>query len=609
MAHRLRTAAAGLLIAAAFAAAGCRGAPVRLASHGAALAPVVLARDAIPPERHAAIELAHFLERVTRARFEVVTPESAPEPPRILVGPGAAAATGRPVRLEGLGEDGIVVRTAGGDLVLAGGRPRGTLNAVYTFLQETVGCRFWTKDVSTIPQRPELAVGPLDLRYVPPFSYRDDYWYGAFDPDWAARNRLFGTRVPGDEARGGRLVYAGFVHTFDRLIPPETYFPAHPEWFSEIDGVRTAKGAQLCLTNESLRHEVARRVIAEIRRQPGARIASVSQNDRDGRCTCARCRASDEREGSPAGTLIRFVNGVAAEVARVYPDVLIDTLAYQYTRRPPRRARPARNVVVRLCSIECSFGVPLNHRRNASFREDLVGWQRIAPRLFVWDYTTNFRHYLMPHPNLGVLAPNLRFLADHGVTGVFEEGNYQCPGTEMAPLRTWLLAQLLWNPWQDPERLIDEFLAGYYGAAAPHVRELVDRLHRAAREREAWLGFYDDAEKYDFLSLRVLTAALGDVDAARRAAGGDSALVRRVEALRLPLLYAFLLRWRELAAEHRPGEPWPVPRDPAVLLAEVRRRIAEAGVTVLGEGQPLERLEEYASGLQPIEDEGEPGAP
>ena len=81
-----------------------------------------------------------------------------------------------------------------------------------------------------------------------------------------------------------------------------------------------------------------------------------------------------------------------------------ETLAYQYTRKPPRLVRPRPNVIVRLCWIECSFVRPLTTGRNATFRKDLEGWTKIAGRLYVWDYVTNFSNYVQPHANFGSWA-------------------------------------------------------------------------------------------------------------------------------------------------------------------------------------------------------------
>ena len=71
-------------------------------------------------------------------------------------------------------------------------------------------------------------------------------------------------------------------------------------------------------------------------------------------------QAVDAEEGARPDSLLRFVNAVAADIEDEFPDVAIDTLAYQYTRKPPRTSRPRPNVIVRLCSIECSFRVPLD---------------------------------------------------------------------------------------------------------------------------------------------------------------------------------------------------------------------------------------------------------
>ena len=93
-----------------------------------------------------------------------------------------------------------------------------------------------------MPWKPSLSVTEVSIRFRPPFEYREPYWYAAFDPVWAARNKANGTKAGGDAGRGGRQTYEGFVHTFYTLIPPDKYFASHPEWFSEIDGRQDVRG-------------------------------------------------------------------------------------------------------------------------------------------------------------------------------------------------------------------------------------------------------------------------------------------------------------------------------------------------------------------------------
>ncbi|MBL7146569.1 MAG: DUF4838 domain-containing protein, partial [Phycisphaerae bacterium] len=306
-----------------------------IAENGVAKAVIVIAEDASEPEQHAATELAEFLEQITGAEFEVVSPPAA-DSPRLLVGAEAAKLAEPDFSTEGLGTDGIVIRRVGDDLILAGGHPRGTLYAVYTFLEDELGCRWWSSSESTIPNKPTLEVGNLDVRYVPVLEYREPYWFDAFDSDWAVRNKSNGNRPKLDEKRGGNHTYQGFVHTFYPLIPPKTYFKEHPEWFSEIKGKRTYERAQLCLTNEEMRKELVKNLKANLRNNPAATIASVSQNDWHGNCQCAKCAAVEKEEESPAGLMLRFVNSVADDIKEEFPNVAISTLAYQYTRKPPK---------------------------------------------------------------------------------------------------------------------------------------------------------------------------------------------------------------------------------------------------------------------------------
>ena len=563
-------------------------AALSVARGGRAEAMVVVGENAPETDRQAAAELSLFLHLVTGGDFPVGSGASGASIPRLLVGETAARLADPTFAVSALAPEEIVVRSAGRDLILAGGSPRGTVYAVLTFLEDVVGCRWWTATAGRIPWKPTLKVGQLSLRYAPPLEYREPFWYVAFDDLWSARNKANGIRSGGSDAYGGRHLYEGFVHTFYSLIPPEKYFADHPEWFSEVNGRRTAEDAQLCLTNEEMRRELVRNLKERLRANPKATIASVSQNDCFNPCTCPRCRAVDEEEGSPSGLLLRFVNSVAADIETEFPNVTIDTLAYQYTRKPPKITRPRRNVIVRLCSIECSFSEPLDGPRNTAFFEDLKGWAAIADRLFIWDYTTDFAHYIQPHPNYSVLAPNIRIFARNKVRGVFEQGAYQSWGSEMAELRAWLLAKLLWNPELDAAKLQDEFIRGYYGPAAGAVSSYLSRLERAVGKAGDYLGCYSPPEA-KFLSLDTLAGSWSDLKKAEGRAGRIPEYGRRLKRVEMPVAYAVLAKWEGLkkeAGERGFGWPWPERRED--LLAWFLAAAKAEGVTMISEGQTLE---------------------
>ena len=556
---------------------------VTIADNRTAQAVIVIAEDAGEPEQHAATELADFLQQITGAKFDIVHPPAAAKRSRLLVGPKAAKLAAADFSTEGLDADGIIIRTAGNDLILAGGYPRGTLYAVYTFLEDELGCRWWSSTESTIPNKPTLNVAKLDVRYVPRLEYREPYWFDAFDGDWAVRNKSNGHRPRLDEKRGGKHTYEGFVHTFNRLIPPDKYFKDHPEWFSEIKGKRTYERAQLCLTNEEMRKELIKNLKERLRKNPAATIASVSQNDWHGNCQCTKCAAIEKEEGSPAGLMLRFVNSVAADIEEEFPNVAISTLAYQYTRKPPKYVKPRDNVIVRLCSIECSFSKPLADERNKKFRDDIVGWSKICNRLYIWDYTTNFKHYIMPHPNLRVLGPNVKFFADHSVKGIFEQGAYTSNGAEMAELRAWVLAKLLWNPTRNGQELIDEFIAGYYGPAGPHIKAYLDVTHNAVEASEDWLGCF---EKYTakFLSFETLSEGWAHLKAAEAPVRDNPELRFRIQVAQLPVMYTLMMRWDEMREKAESGgADWPMPESIQEAFEQFMKIARKKNITRLNE--------------------------
>jgi hypothetical protein len=547
-----------LLISLLFAGVQLARGELTIASHGQPRCVIIQSADATAAEQFAVTELALHLNLITGAKFTVQTNAADAPKSAIIVGPGALAAKLFPeINFAGLGPEEFVMRSKGELLLLAGGRPRGTLYAVERFLQEQCGVRWWTPWATNLPHYATLRVPELDVRSRPAFEYRDPYWFAAFNPLWKARNGVNGATMLIPKELGGGVTYEGFAHTFYPLVPPETYFATHPEWFSLINGKRKPANAQLCLSNPELRDFVVARVKERLRAAPDANIVSVTQNDCGGACQCPLCRAIDDAEGSPSGSVIAFVNYIAEKIEPEFPNVAVDTFAYQYTRRPPKNLKPRANVIVRLCSIECNFRAPFDDPSNAAFLADLAGWSKICSRLYVWDYTTDFSDYLLPHPNWFTLGADTRLLAKYNVRGVFSEGAYQGWGGEMAELRAWVLAQLFWNPQPDDRALIHEFLAGYYGpAAAKPILRYLDLEYGAAKG--FYLGCYTrpNAPQRTF---KVLAQAERLWQQAEKAVAGDAELLARVRQGHLAVQFAFLRDWTKLRAECRAQNgAWPL---------------------------------------------------
>jgi hypothetical protein len=540
---------------------------------------IVIASNALPSERYAASELQQYLEKICGARLPITT-NATKTRHEILVGDSAQLRSlGGPIDWRKLGTDGFVLRTVGQRLIIAGGKPRGTLYGVYSLLEDKLGVRWFTPEVETVPRLPRLTLARLNETNVPALEYREVFWTEMMrDGDFSARHRLNGNHYKLSEKHGGRfVVYYPFVHSLDALVPPELY-ATHPEYFPEIKGKRVNGYVQRCLSNPGVVTLAKAKVRQWIKENPSATIISVSQNDTFNFCQCEQCRSYDEAEGSPAASLIRFVNAIAQDIELDFPNIRVDTLAYQYTRKPPKTLRPRPNVIIRLCSIECCFAHPLAtcpSDQNRRFRDDIIAWNGVAPRLYVWDYTPNFAHYQQPFPNFEALQPNVKFLALHGVRGIFEQGNYSPGGNgELGPLRSYLLAKLLWNPETDLSRHTKEFLAGYYGPAAPQLRAYLELLEKQVRSTGVHAHIYDPPAAA-YLNPQFLEQADEILNEAE-AAATDPAVRLRVQAVRLSVWYVELATGR-LQGQKRTAR-----------LEQFLQTARKLGVSHISESQDLE---------------------
>jgi hypothetical protein len=500
-------------------------------------------------QQYAAEELQKFTEQMTGVKLPIVTDEAPLPAHAILLGNTryTEQLLGAPVDKTALGEDGFRLKTCASHLLIIGGPARGTLYGVYELLERFNGCRWYTSWHSVIPTRETLTIPILDETQKPAFAMREPFWFDMFDGDLAARNKANGNNMRLTEKHGNKIRFGGdlFVHTFEILCPSGELFDQHPEYFSEINGKRCKDNTQLCLANPDVLKIVTERLLARIRKDPTAKLFSVSQNDWHQFCTCPACKAIDDREESHAGTMITFVNQVAEAVEREFPNVWIETLAYQYTRKPPKTVRPRRNVVPRLCSIECDFAKPLDQsafKQNLSFVEDMRGWSAMTDKLYVWDYTTNFRNYIGPFPNVLALQGNVRFFRDNHVVGLFEQGAYQGRHGDFAELKAWLLAKWLWNPELPIEPLLKDFFEGYYGKAAPLVRKYFDEVHTFYEGKsDKPLVIFEDVSR-SALSDDFLVRATSLWQQAEEAVKDSPAHTYNVRMGAIPVLYARLAR-------------------------------------------------------------------
>jgi len=504
---------------------------------------IVVGEDASESEKWAAEELQHWLKEASGAEFPIGKDDAELADREIAVGFNrhALKLLGAELRPPQSSDESFTYKNVGPSIVIWGGEDRGTMYGVMTFLERELGCRWYTPRVTAVPKKERFSFDYLYHTESPGIRVRNDFYFEAFDPTWAARNKVNGelTFGPPREQVGGVESYWA-VHTFYVFMPPSEFFGEHPEYYSEIDGKRVHERGQLCLTNPDVLRIVTERLKKTMREQPEHLIYSVSQNDWHGACQCKNCQAIVQREESEAGPVIWFVNQVAEAIEKEFPDKFVGTLAYSYTRKPCKTLKPRHNVVVRLCSIECCFAHPFHGcPENATFVADLEGWSAVAPHLYIWDYVVNFGHYILPYPNFRVLQPNIQAFRDNHAIGIMEQAAYQSRGGEFAELRAYVISKLLWDPECDVEKVIDDFMSGYYGRSGQHVRRYFDLLHgRITPETHIHLGLTPDDKIFSDEFVRQAEEIFDEAEAV-----ADTEETRqRVEMARLPVRYLKCLR-------------------------------------------------------------------
>jgi hypothetical protein len=504
-----------------------------LAENGMSRYRIVIPSSATMHEQKAAAVLQDYVLQISGTALPIISAGKPGSSYEIILGQNERLdELGIAVNFNALEADGFVIKTDILRLIIAGGNIKGTLYGVYTFLEKYLGCRMYSPQIKIVPKQEMIILDSINDKEVPVIRFRDTHYRVSWDTEYSDWHKL------DHDKNGGRPAWGSWVHTFNSLVPPDIYFKEHPEYYALRDGKRTP--TQLCLTNPDVLKITIQNLRKEIAGNPDAKYWSVSQNDNRKYCMCEQCQAIDNREGSPSGSIMNFVN----QVAEQFPDRMISTLAYEYSRKAPGTIYPRKNVNIMLCSIEMRRDRPIaaaNDSMSIAFVRDVKDWSKIASDIIVWDYVIQFPNLVSPFPNLHVLQPNIQFFAENGVTAMFEQGNRD-GGGEFAELRTYLISKLLWDPYANSDTLMNDFLRGYYGAAGKPIRQYIDIMRDALISSDQPLRIFGSPNE---AASTYLTYSLIDkykllFNEAELLVADDPEVLERVKTARLPLDFTIM---------------------------------------------------------------------
>ncbi len=495
----------------------CTNRGIVLVDNGVSNYEIVTRENATEKEQYAAKELQNYLEKISTVNFSIVHENSMTENKNKVF-----------VTKLNLHPQKIQIKTDGADIFISGGSDAAVKNAVYEFLELYLNCKWYAPNVEEIPvSKSILLAKDINYSYNPSITTRTVHSRLFYEnPVFAEKHKVTSEAFP-------FYVKDARVHTFHKFVPEEKYYNDHPEYFALRGDKRLP--TQLCLTNENVYEIVRASVSSFFEQNPEARVISVSQNDNQQYCQCDDCSRIDKEEGGPTGTMIQFVNKIAAD----FPDKTISTLAYQYTRKPSK-TKPLKNVLITLCSIECDRSAPIEEKCT-DFAEDLKGWREISNTIRIWDYTTQFTNFLAPFPNMHTLQPNIKFFRDNNAKWIFEQHSNN--PSELFELRSYVMAKLLWNPDASVEEIITEFTEGYYKEAGVYVRKYIDLIHKKiVEDNDFFLFLYGDPSQAfsSYLNHELLDQYTSFFDDAENAVSYNSEMVERVRVARLSIDYTIL---------------------------------------------------------------------
>lgn len=397
--------------------------------------------------------------------------------------------------------------------------------AVYTLLENWGFRKFTAKDLYVPKLKSVFFPKNTTQTHVPSFEYRVLFYPDAFDEDFRDWHKL-------DWHLDDFSIWG---HSFNTLLPPKEFFKNNPEFFALYEGKRRPES--LCMTNETVVKNVIKKMNQIISDNPKASFISVSQNDDAVYCECDQCKSLNEKHGGPQGSLYFFMN----KIAKHYPKTKIVTLAYQHTYKPPLYLKIEPNIYTLFCPIELNRGKSiLKDPVNKSFIKIMRNWGETASNLYLWDYTVQFSNYLSPFPNIHTFSENYKFFKQNNVKGLFVQGYADVPG-DFSELRQYLLAKLLWNTEIDIEATTNDFLRGFYGNAAPSIKEYLSLLTKNQEDSNQLLDIYSGPipSRNTFLTPKAMDQYDQLLDEAAMAVDEDPVLYSRIKKLRLALEYVF----------------------------------------------------------------------
>lgn len=404
-------------------------------------------------------ELQSYFFKIGNVKLSITTEKSAL--PQIIIG-GKDFMESRGIELPytELKKDGFIIKTENKHLLISGINEKGIINGIYTLLEKYLGCRFYARDAIVIPQKENIILEPILDIQNPAFEIRMLNSYEGLSVEYCKWHKL---DLP---PRINPLWLKPWIHTTTKYFSLKWGPKKHPEYFTYFNKGKDA--VDINYENNEVLEIMIGKIKKRVQDHPTAKFIGASQGD-----MTRKIKSEDKGKISGDMTL-----GFANRIAQTFPDHTITYLAYQYSRSSSENIKPLGNILVIICNTWGNRTKAVDTKNPGNkFIKDLQIWQKLTDNIMVWDYIYNTKYEFAPYPNFYLLQQAIKGYKDLGINKIFEESHRQ-PSGGLYELRSYLTAKLLWNPDLDIDSLITDFLNGYYGDAAPYIKNYIQEMNK-----------------------------------------------------------------------------------------------------------------------------------
>lgn len=347
----------------------------------------------------------------------------------------------------------------------------GTVNAVYSFLQDRLGVRWlWPgNDGEVVPKQSRIALKPFEFQYHPKLLYRG----GVFRTIAIYRSGGGPGDAGGEWVRRQRLqldsLYVPTGHSFQDWY--ERFHETHPDYFAlQAYGTRVCKGepaaAKICQSNPAVWDQWIKDIEETTAKNPHLRVFCVEMPNayNQGICLCDKCRAWDSTEAERrtwyysgekvigyalSDRQVTFANILARKLKERFPgkDYKVAIRAYGIHRPAPIKTVPDDNVII---SNVASFfsdpnAVDENSPVGTKMADQFDAWAKLTKNQ-VWypDISSVANCLTGGPPDISGSGELFKKMTNKDILGIELSSLWMYWATQ-GPLY-YVMSQLAWNP-------------------------------------------------------------------------------------------------------------------------------------------------------------------